>query len=117
MTEPKIMTRDEFHSLTSDYSFEVSWSNGGTHNDCWGNSYSSSADEPLALTEHLDFLCTFFPEVTIRTVCKIQEAVSFSTKTYSDYYGGSTSESRIYIDRDTILRILVEDDYIEIVSE
>lgn len=113
----KKLTQKEFNKLAESYYFESSWSNGGTWCDYNNNSGTYDAEEPVILKAHIEFLTMYFPEVNMRTFSRINDLVVLSYQTYSDYYGGSTSDNLMHIKLEDIAQVLVEDGYLEFVEE
>lgn len=74
--------------------FEITWSLGGTSNNCWGDSYSISAEIEPELPMLDEFFMEAYPAIGFMQYKIVTKAVQRSTYSDSDYYGGSTENGK-----------------------
>lgn len=89
-----------------------SWSNGGTHNDCYGHTYTSGPSAALASFVEFDELIEKIDEgISFMRYKKIYNAC-VETETYNDagYYGGSATSSKYICYTQTLYNKLIEMD-------
>lgn len=86
------------------------WSNGGTSYDCYGHSYDSGADSPLATFQEFDALIEAINEDIKFMQYKRLYNACVDTDTYNDagYYGGSATSSKYICSTIKLYNALIE---------
>lgn len=69
-----------------------SWSKGGMHCDCWGNTYEVYEEDPVEFKEFDALLAYLKPDLTFLQYKKLFSSCVYTDYYYdSDYYGGSVT--------------------------
>lgn len=74
--------------------FETSWCLGGISNNCWGNSFSVSAEIEPDLPMLDEFFIEYYPSIGFMQYKIVTKSIQHDTFSDSDYYGGSTQHAK-----------------------
>lgn len=91
------------------YLYSDEWCLGGTHNNCWGDSYSVEPDEPENFDEFDQLLEKICPTITFLQYKNIHsQCVDITSREDHDYYGGCVAYARYKCDLEQLFEILKE---------
>lgn len=86
--------------------FSISWSLGGTSNNCWLHSVHAEVEPELPYLD--EFFIDFYPQISFMQYKIVSKSVKFSTSYNSDYYGGSTSNGNKSLDFQSLSESMIK---------